>query len=89
VSAQWPACDVSSGSASGSLTVNILEDYLSYMRTEAPPLAPIFRSDGQARLLSTLLLSGEELSVTDLAKRAAWLTRPRTGRSRAWWTPAS
>ena len=41
------------------------------MRTEAPPLAPIFRSDGQARLLSTLLLTGEELSVTDLAKRAA------------------
>ena len=40
------------------------------MRTEAPLLAPIFRSDGQARLLSTLLLTGDELSVTDLAKRA-------------------
>jgi hypothetical protein len=39
------------------------------MRTEAPLLAPIFRSDGQARLLSTLLLTGEELSVIDLAKR--------------------
>jgi len=56
--------------ARGALTVNIMEDNLSYMRTEPPLLAPIFRSDGQARLLSTLLLTGEELSVTDLAKRA-------------------
>ncbi|MBA3338917.1 MAG: winged helix-turn-helix transcriptional regulator, partial [Geodermatophilaceae bacterium] len=40
------------------------------MRTAAPPLAPIFRSDGQARLLSALLLAGDELSLTDLAKRA-------------------
>lgn len=40
------------------------------MRTEAPLLAPIFRSDGQARLLSTLLLTGDELSITDLAQRA-------------------
>lgn len=40
------------------------------MRTEPPLLAPIFRSDGQARLLSTLLLSGEELSITDLAEQA-------------------
>jgi DNA-binding transcriptional ArsR family regulator len=47
-----------------------MEDNLSYMRTEAPLLAPIFRSDGQARLLSTLLLTGEELSITDLADRA-------------------
>jgi DNA-binding transcriptional ArsR family regulator len=56
--------------SASSLTVNIMEDNLSYMRTEAPLLAPIFRSDGQARLLSTLLLTGEELSITDLAKRA-------------------
>jgi len=55
----------------GSLTVDILEDNVSYMRTEAPLLAPIFRSDGQARLLSELLLAGEELSITDLAKRAS------------------
>ena len=55
---------------SGSLTIDMMEDNLIYMRTEAPLLAPIFRSDGQARLLSTLLLSGDELSVTDLAKRA-------------------
>jgi DNA-binding transcriptional ArsR family regulator len=54
----------------GAFTVDITEDNLGYMRTEAPLLAPIFRSDGQARLLSTLLLSGEELSVTDLARRA-------------------
>jgi DNA-binding transcriptional ArsR family regulator len=47
-----------------------MEDNLRYMRTEAPLLAPIFRSDGQARLLSTLLLAGDELSVTDLANRA-------------------
>ncbi len=39
------------------------------MRTEAPLLAPIFRSDGQARLLAELLLTGDELSLTDLAQR--------------------
>lgn len=41
------------------------------MRTKAPLLAPIFRSEGQARLLSTLLLTDDELSLTDLAARAA------------------
>lgn len=51
------------------LTIDIVEDNLSYMRTEAPLLAPIFRSDGQARLLATSLLSGEELSLTELAQR--------------------
>jgi DNA-binding transcriptional ArsR family regulator len=40
------------------------------MRTQAPLLAPVFRSDGQARLLSLLLLGDEELSVTDLAARS-------------------
>jgi len=40
------------------------------MRTEAPLLAPIFRSAGQARLLSALLLTGDELSLTDVADRA-------------------
>ncbi len=53
-----------------ALSIDIVEDILSYMRTEAPLLAPIFRSDGQARLLSTLLLTGDELSITDLAKQA-------------------
>jgi DNA-binding transcriptional ArsR family regulator len=47
-----------------------MEGNLSYMRTEAPLLAPIFRSDGQARLLSTVLLTGDELSLTDLAERS-------------------
>ena len=56
-----------------------MEDNLHYMRTETPLLAPIFRSDGQARLLSALLLSGDELSVTDLAKRAN-LAYPTTHR---------
>ncbi len=54
----------------GASNVGITEDDLSYLRTEAPILAPIFRSDGQARLLSTLLLTGDELSITDLACRA-------------------
>lgn len=52
------------------MTLNIMEDNLSYMRTAAPLLAPIFRSDGQARLLAVLLLGDDELSVTDLAHRA-------------------
>jgi len=59
-----------SACGSPALTINIVEDNVKYMRTEAPLLAPIFRSEGQARLLSSLLLSGDELSVTDLAKRA-------------------
>ena len=40
------------------------------MRTTAPPLAPIFRSDGQARLLAALLVADEELSITALAQRS-------------------
>ena len=40
------------------------------MRTEAPLLAPIFRSEGQARLLSVVILSDEEVSLTELASRA-------------------
>lgn len=53
-----------------TLTIDMTENNLSYMRTEAPLLAPIFRSDGQARLLAALLLADDELSVTDLAERA-------------------
>ena len=52
------------------MSIDIMEVNLSYMRTEAPLLAPVFRSDGQARLLSALLLSGDELSVTDAADQA-------------------
>ncbi len=51
-------------------TVDVMDDIVHYMRTEAPLLAPVFRSDGQARLLSALLLAGDELSITDLAERA-------------------
>lgn len=48
----------------------MVDNNLGYMRTAAPLLAPIFRSDGQARLLSTLLLGDDELSLTDVAARA-------------------
>ncbi|SIT72255.1 hypothetical protein SAMN05880545_1022 [Microbacterium sp. RU33B] len=40
------------------------------MRTAAPLLAPIFRSDGQARLLSVVMLEGDEISLADLATRS-------------------
>jgi DNA-binding transcriptional ArsR family regulator len=40
------------------------------MRTQAPLLAPVFRSDGQARLLAAMLLGNDELSITDLAERS-------------------
>ncbi|SNU01131.1 hypothetical protein SAMN06298212_10742 [Ruaniaceae bacterium KH17] len=40
------------------------------MRTEAPLLAPLFRSEGQAQLLSTVLLTDDELVLSDLAGRA-------------------
>jgi len=52
------------------LTITMMDNNLSYMRTRAPLLAPIFRSDGQARLLAALLLAGDELSLTDVAERA-------------------
>lgn len=40
------------------------------MRTAPPLLAPLFRSDGQARLLAELFLSGvDELNVRELAAR--------------------
>ncbi len=52
------------------MTITMTDNNLSYMRTRAPLLAPIFRSDGQARLLAALLLAGDELSLTDVAERA-------------------
>ena len=55
--------------AGNRLTISLVEDNLHYMRTEAPLLAPIFRSDGQARLLSVILL-GDESGLTQLAHRA-------------------
>lgn len=47
-----------------------MDNSIHFMRTEAPLLAPIFRSDGQARLLGVLVLDGDEFSISDLAKRA-------------------
>lgn len=42
------------------------------MRTGPPLTAPLFRSDGQARLLTELFLSGaEELNVRELARRVS------------------
>lgn len=58
------------GAASATLIVNVMDNNLNHMRTQAPLLAPIFRSDGQARLLAALLLGDDELSLTDLAGRA-------------------
>lgn len=40
------------------------------MRSEAPRLLPIFRSDAQARLLACLALSPQPLSLTELAEAA-------------------
>lgn len=40
------------------------------MRTQTPILAPVFRSDGQARLLSEVLLAADEMSISDAAERA-------------------
>lgn len=53
-----------------SLTIGITDNILRYMRTRAPLLAPVFRSDGQARLLTAILLGNDELSITDLAERS-------------------
>ena len=53
-----------------ALTIPITDNNLRYMRTEAPLLAPVFRSEGQARLLAVVLLGADELSITDLAERA-------------------
>lgn len=52
---------------------------IHFVRTEAPLLAPVFRSDGQARLLAALLLGGDEFSITELADRAG-LTYPTAHR---------
>lgn len=40
------------------------------MKEQPPILAPVFRSDGQARLLSEVLLASGELSISDAAARA-------------------
>lgn len=63
-------------SASG---INKMEGTIHFVRSPAPILAPLFRSEAQARLLSELLLTEEELSITDLADRAG-LTYPTAHR---------
>lgn len=52
------------------MTIDITRDTFHYMRTEAPLLAPIFRSAGQARLLAALMLGDNELGIPELAERA-------------------
>jgi DNA-binding transcriptional ArsR family regulator len=49
----------------------LLDDIIEQMRTSAPALAPIFRSDEQMRILAQLYTGpDEELSITQLAIQA-------------------
>lgn len=48
-----------------------MDNNLHFMRSEPPLLAPVFRSDAQARLLASLLLTDDELTLNQLAERAA------------------
>lgn len=48
-----------------------MDNNLHFMRSEPPLLAPVFRSDAQARLLASLLLGDDELTLSQLADRAA------------------
>lgn len=52
------------------LRISMMDINLHHMRTEAPLLAPIFRSEGQARLLSLLLLEDRARSLTEIAEDA-------------------
>lgn len=61
------------------MTIGKTDNNLHYMRTQAPLLAPVFRSEGQARLLAVVLLGGGEVSITDLAE-AAHLAYPTAHR---------
>ncbi len=61
------------------MTIGKTDNNLHDMRTRAPLLAPVFRSDGQARLLAVVLLGGAEVSITDLAG-AAHLAYPTAHR---------
>lgn len=47
-----------------------MDNNIHLTRTSARLIAPIFRSDGRARLLSVVLLDADELSLTDLASQA-------------------
>ena len=53
-----------------SLAISELDSTIGFMRTSPPLTGPLFRSDGQARLLAELFLSGaDELNVRELAAR--------------------
>ena len=51
------------------LHIHKMEVIIHFVRSQAPLLAPLFRSEAQALLLSELLLPGEEMSMTNLAER--------------------
>lgn len=58
------------GVAEAWLTLRLDRRYLRSMRSEAPALLPVFRSQLQADILAALLLNPErEYSLTDLARR--------------------
>lgn len=48
-----------------------MDNNLHFMRSEPPLLAPVFRSDAQARLLARLLLTDDELTLSQLAEQAS------------------
>ena len=47
-----------------------MDDIIRFVGTNVLGLAPVFRSESQARLLAAVLLASEEYSLTDLAKAA-------------------
>lgn len=49
------------------MIIGTTDNIIGFMRTRAPLLAPIFRSENQARLLTELVLFGSELSIRDLS----------------------
>ena len=49
-------------------TISRIENNLRYIKVEPPLFTPVFRSETQARLLSSVLLGGDELSLTKLAE---------------------
>src|SRR5688572_30566367 len=55
-----------------SLPICTLDDIIENMSRSAPPLAPLFRSDQQLRILAVLFgQDGEEFPIGVLAERAA------------------
>lgn len=49
------------------LSITMMKNNIHHMRTEAPLLAPVFRSEGQARLLSLLLLEDRARSLAEIS----------------------